>query len=87
MGFLVSPSDTIQIDFDWNGSSQTVSYTNEQQMNDMNTEIMQSPADVIRWLLFYMIALGHNAESMPSQIGKKLVVDIHPSVQQTIALV
>jgi hypothetical protein len=88
MGYLVDPnSGSIQLDYDWNGYQSSMTYPDAQQMVAQNSEIVQDPSDAVRWMLYYLFALGNTPETLGSQIGKKLIVDIGPAVQQSISMV
>ncbi|MEQ1572773.1 MAG: hypothetical protein ABL993_00870 [Vicinamibacterales bacterium] len=85
-GFDLRADGTMQVDYLWNDSQLTQVYTNAQEMVDQNGDILQNPEDSLRWLLYYLLALGHTELTMQSAIGKKLTVDIGHAVQQTISL-
>jgi hypothetical protein len=86
-GYTVDPTGSIQVDYQWNDYQTSRLYPDEGQMISINADILQDPEDVIRWLMFYLFSLGFTPQTMASAIGKKLVVDIGPAVQQTIAMV
>lgn len=86
-GFTINPNESIQVDYEWNNVGASVIYLNDANMLELNSDILQNNEDVARWLMYYMVQLGHNSSTMPTMIGRMLVVDMGPAVQQTIALV
>lgn len=87
VSFFTNPDGSVEINADWNGYPMSQVYGSEAIMLQDNVDLMHTPADAMRWLLYYLTALGHNSATIQTVVGKKLVVDISPAVQQTIALV
>lgn len=86
-GYAVSDTGSIQVDYRWNDYENLHLYPDEGQMVSMNADILQEPEDVIRWLMFYLFAMGYTPQTMSTAVGRKLVVDIGPAVQQSISMV
>ena len=86
-GFTITNTGSIELDYDWNGYQNSVVYPTAGDLQSQNADILQDSADAVRWLVYYLLALGNTPETMQSQIGKKLVVEIGPAVQQSISLV
>ena len=86
--FAVDPdSGSVEVEVIWNGQLASTVYTSVSQFQTANADIMVAPDEAIRWLLYYLLSLGHTAETLPAQQGRTLVVDIAPAVQQTISLI
>ena len=86
-GYLVNPTGSIQVDYLWNTTPSVRVYVNETELQSANADILQQELEALRWLMYYLFALGNTPETMASQVGKKLIVDIAPAVQQSVSLV
>lgn len=87
-GFIHDPdTGAIEVGYLWNEFANSQVYGSEAEMLTAHADLLQEPSDAVRWLMFYLIAMGNNAATMPSMVGRKLVIDVAPAVQQTIALV
>lgn len=77
----------IEVGYLWNEFANSQVYGSEAEMLSAHADLLQDPSDAVRWLMYYLIAMGNDASSMSAMIGRKLVIDVAPAVQQTIALV
>jgi hypothetical protein len=87
-GFIQDPnSGAIEVGYLWNEFANSQVYSSEAEMLTAHADLLQEPSDAVRWLMYYLIAMGNDAASMNSMVGRKLIIDVAPAVQQTIALV
>jgi hypothetical protein len=77
----------IEVGFLWDGAPSALTFQSAAQLIDANSQLLQQSSEAGRWLLYYLLALGATPETLSTYVGKKLVVDIGPAVQQTISLV
>jgi len=85
VGFAVNPSGTVQVDTTWNGIPATITYGSVEAFQSNNADLFVAPDETIRWLMYYVLALGYTPETMAGAVGKSLTIDIGPAVQQTIS--
>ena len=77
----------IEVGHSWNGSAGASTYSSAADLVADSLDIVTSHGEAARWLRYYLLNLGHTVETMGAAVGKTLVVDVKPAVQQTIALV
>ena len=77
----------IEVGHSWNGYSGASTYETAADLVADSLDIITSHVEAARWLRYYLLNLGHTVETMQAAVGKTLVVDVKPAVQQTIALV
>jgi hypothetical protein len=77
----------VEIGVMWNGQEISQVFTNPLTLSEMNVDLIQEPAMAIRYLLFYLMSMGHTETTMGSVVGKKLVIETTNVVQQQISLV
>lgn len=84
---IVNEGASVEIAIDWNGTPHTVVFPTIEALAQNNADILTTGDEAVRWLLFYLLNTGLEASALPSAIGRKLVVDVRPAVQQTISLI
>ena len=77
----------IEVGHLWNGQAGASVYPDAAALLQDSQDMIVSHDQAARWLRYYLLNLGHSVETMAGAVGKTLVVDIKPSVQQVIALV
>lgn len=87
-GFEVNAeTGAIEMNYLWDAYANSQVYTSEAQMLEMHSSLLHEPSEAVNWLMYYLVAMGGTAETFQTFVGKKLVIDVSPAVQQTIALV
>ena len=77
----------IEVGHNWNGYAGASVFPDAASLLGDSEDIITSHVEAARWLRYYLLNLGHTVETMVNAVGKTLVVDVKPAVQQVIALV
>ncbi len=77
----------IEVGHTWNGYAGASNYDSAADLVADSLDIVTSHTEAARWLRYYLLNLGHTVETLQAAVGKTLVVDVKPAVQQVIALV
>jgi len=83
----IQPTGAVEISADWNGIPVNKVWDSEQAMRDDVASIIATQEEAARWLLHYITATGTSAADLPNMVGRKLVHEVSPAIQQTIALI
>jgi len=83
----VQPSGIVEISADWNGTPVNKVWDSDEAMRADVASIISTPEEAARWLMHYITAIGTSAADLPTMVGRKLVHEVSPAIQQTIALV
>lgn len=81
------PAGTVEVGFLWNETAGSIVFPSVEALEQSNQDLLSTSDEAVRWLLFYLLAKGIRPDELDSQVGRKLVIDVRPAVQQTIALV
>ena len=82
-----NPDGSIEVAIDWDGLPFSKTFADGASLSSANATLLASPDEAHRWLLFYLLSLGNSPEQIADHIGRKLVIEVTPAVQQTISLV
>lgn len=77
----------IEVGHVWNGQAGATPYQDAAALVQDSQDMIVTHEQAARWLRYYLLNLGHSVETLHTAVGKTLVVDIKPAVQQVIALV
>lgn len=77
----------IEVGHIWNGQAGATPFLDAAALLQDSQEMIVTHEQAARWLRYYLLSLGYTVETLPGAVGKTLVVDVKPAVQQIIALV
>lgn len=82
-----NPDGSIEVAIDWDGIPFSKTFADGPTMASANAALLSSADEAHRWVLFYLLSLGNSPDQLAAHVGRKLVIEVAPAVQQTIALV
>jgi len=85
IAYTPETSEVVGVEFDWNGTIHAINFGTAAQFYADNADIIQTEAEACRVLLFFALALGETIETLPGKIGKKLTIEVGPTVQQVVS--
>lgn len=78
---------SVEVVVEWNGTPHSVTYQSVEQMVADSADILSTPAEAVRFLLNYVLAMGVAPADLPTKIGKTLKYEIKPAASTTISFV
>lgn len=84
---LVQETGQIQVEYTMDGALFSKVYANAQALIDQNGDLLQTPDDAARHLLFYFLAtLNGDPNRLSEMVDKTLTIDVRNAVQQILAI-
>lgn len=78
----------IQIDFTLDGQAFSHVYTDWQRVSDDHADLIPGPEEARNYLFFYLLQLCQgDPTKLSDYVGKKLVMQVGPTVDQSLSLV